>query len=171
MDTTNTAPTIFRDVPLPATRTLPDKLLGIRLPEQLDFHGTRFYDALSFLRQVGCEGDVEEADPLSRGVPVWIGVVAGTPGLLGEPGESATLDRWIGKVRFTASFPVGTSLDSAWQRLAESFGLELRVHEAENLVVLHLPGAASGKRFASAPLARLKAATERARATLRQRGW
>ena len=164
--------TIFRDVPLPPERTLVDKLNDIHLPEKLAFRGVCFYEAMSYLRQEGCHLDTEEEDLACRGVPVWIGLQGGSPLVLGEPGESKELDRWVGWQRFTAAFPAGTCLGSAWQHLAEVFGLELRVHEEDGAgrLILWLPSAMAGGRLKDEAREKLAAGIERAKELLRQHG-
>ena len=162
--------TVLRDVALPPTRSLDEKLRTICLPAKLEFVRVSFFDAVSFLRQEGCRRDVEEADELARGVPVWIGVEEGAPLLLGEPGESRVLDQWLGRMTITASFEESVCLGTAWQDLAFTFGLEMRVHEESGALILRVPTVCPRERLRSTALERIKAAVARAKALLEQAG-
>ena len=164
--------TIFRDVPLPPERTFTDKLDNIVLREPVEFRSVTFYEAVSYLRQEGCRLDTKEEEPTCRGVPVWIGIQGGSPLVLGEPGESAALDRWVGWQRLSATCAAGTCLGAAWQSLAEAFGLELRVHEEDGAgrLILWLPSAMAGGRLKEGAREKLAAVIERAKHLLRLRG-
>ena len=144
--------TLWRDVPIPASRTIPEKLRALVLPGTLTFRGTSFFDALAFLRQESVRLDTDEADELRRGVPVWI-LDGGERCTSGVQGESRRLDRMVAHLGCRlecTNLPLGTALDV----LARGFALEMQVTEAA--VFLWLPGALPGGRINVEALGLLK---------------